>query len=89
MKGPCVIICETEQGARFGGFNSEGFKSSDDYSSSTKAFLFCWTAADKAPVVLRKVLSCKQAVTSIVTCLTLTLTAYIPVSDLSSINSCF
>ncbi|KAL3152217.1 hypothetical protein ABBQ32_001302 [Trebouxia sp. C0010 RCD-2024] len=55
MKGPCVIYCETEQGARFGGFNSEGFKSSDDYSSSSKAFLFCWKASDKEPTVLGKV----------------------------------
>ena len=55
MKGPCVIYCETEKGARFGGFNSEGFKSSDDYSSSSKAFLFCWTASDKEPIMLQKV----------------------------------
>ncbi|KAL3142620.1 hypothetical protein ABBQ38_002932 [Trebouxia sp. C0009 RCD-2024] len=55
MKGPCVIYCETEQGGRFGGFNSEGFKSSDDYSSSSKAFLFCWTASHKEPTILGKV----------------------------------
>ena len=58
MKGPCVIYCETEHGARFGGFNSEGFKSSDDYTSSSKAFLFCWTASDGALVILHKVCSC-------------------------------
>ena len=58
MKGPCVIYCETDQGDRFGGFNSEGFKSSDDYSASSKAFLFCWVASDKEPVVLRKVQDC-------------------------------
>lgn len=73
MKGPCVIYCETEKGARFGGFNSEGFKSSDDYSSSSKAFLFCWTASDKEPIILRKVHS-YQAVTHI--CGTLSLSAW-------------
>lgn len=60
MKGPCVVYCETKDGARFGGFNSEGFKSSDDYSSSSKAFLFCWTASDQEPIILQKVHSLKH-----------------------------
>ena len=55
MKGPCVIYAVTSTGARFGGFNSEGFKSSDDYSPSSKAFLFCWPQSEEQPIILRKV----------------------------------
>ncbi len=54
MNGPCVIYAVTTTGARFGGFNSEGFKSSDDYSPSSKAFLFCWPQSEEDPVILRK-----------------------------------
>jgi len=49
-----VIYAVTSTGARFGGFNSEGFKSSDDYSPSSKAFLFCWPQSEEDPVILRK-----------------------------------
>ncbi|KAL0026643.1 hypothetical protein WJX79_000393 [Trebouxia sp. C0005] len=55
MKGPCVVYAVTSAGARFGGFNSEGFKSSDDYSPSSKAFLFCWPQSEEDPVILRKI----------------------------------
>lgn len=55
MKGPCVIYAVTSSGARFGGFNSEGFRSSNDYSPSSKAFLFCWPQSEEDPVILRKV----------------------------------
>lgn len=55
MKGPCVVYAVTSTGARFGGFNSEGFKSSDDYSPSSKAFLFCWPKSAAEPVLLSKV----------------------------------
>ena len=54
MKGPCVIYAVTSSGARFGGFNSEGFRSSNDYSPSSKAFLFCWPQSEEDPVILRK-----------------------------------
>lgn len=64
MKGPCVIYCETKDGARFGGFNSEGFKSSDDYSASSKAFLFCWTTSDQEPIILQKVYDLKHGLTT-------------------------
>ena len=56
-KGPCVVAARTRGGARFGGFNPEGFQSSDDYRSSHKAFLYCWPAtagATSEPVILRK-----------------------------------
>ena len=53
-QGPCMIYAETEDGIRFGGFNSEGFSSSDDYASSFKAFLYCWPKGSEDPVVLNK-----------------------------------
>ena len=55
MKGPCVMYGVTDSGARFGGFNSAGFSGSDDYAASTDAFLFCWPASAKEPVLLSKV----------------------------------
>ena len=63
MKGPCVVYGVTSTGARFGGFNSEGFKSSDDYYASSNAFLFCWPASEDQPVILRKVPSAWWLVT--------------------------
>ncbi len=58
MKGPVVIIAETVDGHKFGGFNPEGFKSSDDYAASYRAFLLCWPDARKRDdvIVLGKVL---------------------------------
>lgn len=55
MKGPCVVYCTTSSGTRFGGFNSVGFSSSDDYVASSKAFLFCWPEESAQPLILRKV----------------------------------
>ena len=55
MKGPCVVYCTTSSGTRFGGFNSVGFSSSDDYAASSKAFLFCWPEESAQPLILRKV----------------------------------
>lgn len=58
MKGPCVVVGTTTGGARFGGFHSEGFKGSDDYYATWKAFLFCWPATaglSDPPIVLKKV----------------------------------
>ena len=49
-----MIYAETEDGIRFGGFNSEGFSSSDDYAASFKAFLYCWPKGSETPVVLNK-----------------------------------
>jgi len=55
QKGPCVVYAETEVGVRFGGFNSEGFSSSDDYAASFAAFLYCWPGSGEECVKLGKV----------------------------------
>eukprot|EP00250_Pteridium_aquilinum_P028399 c37087_g1_i1 orf=654-1448(-) len=55
FKGPCVIVGETENGVRFGAFNPEGYRSTDDYYDSLEPFLFYWEEDGRAPVVLRKV----------------------------------
>eukprot|EP00873_Tetraselmis_striata_P018757 jgi/Tetstr1/439021/TSEL_027513.t1 len=47
QKGPCVVYAEAEAGVRFGGFNSEGFSSSDDYAASFAEFLSCWPGSGK------------------------------------------
>lgn len=58
FKGPCVIIGYTCNAFKFGAFNPEGYRSTDDYYDSFEPFLFYWpddrTAAD-GPVVLPKV----------------------------------
>lgn len=41
-RGPVVVVGETEAGARFGGFHSAGFASTDDYFSTMASFLFAW-----------------------------------------------
>ncbi|KAG0499776.1 hypothetical protein HPP92_004467 [Vanilla planifolia] len=59
FKGPCVVIGYTEKGFRFGAFNPEGYRSTDDYYDSFDAFLFYWKedAGDdrQAMVVLPKI----------------------------------
>uniref|UniRef100_A0A061S6C0 TLDc domain-containing protein n=1 Tax=Tetraselmis sp. GSL018 TaxID=582737 RepID=A0A061S6C0_9CHLO len=62
LKGPCVIYAETSEGVRFGGFNPQGFCSSDDYTSSFSAFLFCWPPGSDEVVVLKKVGGSEAAV---------------------------
>jgi len=53
FKGPTVVYAETESGIRFGGFNPNEWKSSDDYSGGPNAFLFVYpSAADAEPAVL-------------------------------------
>ena len=49
FKGACVLVGETIGGARFGAFNPLGWRSTDDYSSSTNAFLFAMPSG-KPPV---------------------------------------
>lgn len=63
-QGPCIVYAEAEGGARFGGFNSEGFCSSDDYSSSFNSFLYCWPKGSREPVVLGKVKNSKRMATA-------------------------
>ncbi|KAL5550909.1 hypothetical protein UlMin_001085 [Ulmus minor] len=56
FKGPCVIIGYTNNSFKFGAFNPEGYRSTDDYYDTFDAFLFYW--ADNAgddPFVLPKV----------------------------------
>lgn len=39
--GSALVVCRTLTGKTFGGFKPAGYRSSDDYYSSTAAFLFC------------------------------------------------
>ncbi|XP_062073676.1 uncharacterized protein LOC133777929 [Humulus lupulus] len=60
FKGPCVIIGYTKNKSfKFGAFNPEGYRSTDDYYDSFDAFLFYWmdhiAEADDGPIVLPKV----------------------------------
>jgi hypothetical protein len=62
FKGPCVVVGHTDNDFRFGAFNPEGHRSTDDYYDTLDAFLFYWTEAPAAgeaeaspPVVLPKV----------------------------------
>ncbi|KAG6391509.1 hypothetical protein SASPL_149265 [Salvia splendens] len=57
FKGPCVIIGYTTSDFKFGAFNPEGYRSTDDYYDSFDAFLFYWPddGAGDGPVVLPKV----------------------------------
>ncbi|KAL5862536.1 hypothetical protein ACOSQ3_000050 [Xanthoceras sorbifolium] len=56
FKGPCVIIGYTDKSFKFGAFNPEGYRSTDDYYETFDAFLFYWlddNATD--PIILPKV----------------------------------
>ncbi|KAF3449468.1 hypothetical protein FNV43_RR10196 [Rhamnella rubrinervis] len=56
FKGPCVIIGYTNKSFKFGAFNPEGYRSTDDYYDTFDAFLFYWTDnAMTEPIVLPKV----------------------------------
>ncbi|KAL8201065.1 hypothetical protein R6Q57_012404 [Mikania cordata] len=56
FKGPCVIIGYTNESFKFGAFNPEGYRSTDDYYDSFDAFLFYWAKEENyEPVVLPKV----------------------------------
>ncbi|KAA0053055.1 TLDc [Cucumis melo var. makuwa] len=57
FKGPCVIIGYTDKSFKFGAFNPEGYRSTDDYYDTFDAFLFYWKDnEDNAdPIVLPKV----------------------------------
>ncbi|KAL9422682.1 hypothetical protein AB3S75_034876 [Citrus x aurantiifolia] len=43
FKGPCVIIGHTNKSLKFGAFNPEGYRSTDDYYDTFDSFLFYWT----------------------------------------------
>lgn len=57
FKGPCVIIGYTNQSFKFGAFNPEGYRSTDDYCETFDAFLFYWTDDDQEndPIILPKI----------------------------------
>ncbi|KAL3700399.1 hypothetical protein R1sor_018421 [Riccia sorocarpa] len=58
FKGPCVIVGKTVKGFRFGAFNPEGYRSTDDYYDTFDAFLFYWPSdgpETSTPIVLKKV----------------------------------
>nr|GMD81174.1 TLDc protein [Ipomoea batatas] len=56
FKGPCVIIGYTNKSFKFGAFNPEGYRSTDDYYDTFDAFLFYWPENDSdEPIVLPKV----------------------------------
>lgn len=54
-KGPCIVVAWTQAGLKFGGFTPAGFMSSDDYTATWGAFLFCFQDGAREPTVLRKV----------------------------------
>lgn len=53
-----MIIGYTNKSLKFGGFNPEGYRSTDDYYDTFDAFLFYWidnAKAEDGPIVLPKV----------------------------------
>ncbi|XP_058765064.1 uncharacterized protein LOC131638520 [Vicia villosa] len=55
FKGPCVIIGYTDNSFKFGAFNPEGYRSTDDYYDTFDAFLFYWIENQNEPIILPKV----------------------------------
>ncbi|XP_059444028.1 uncharacterized protein LOC132175947 [Corylus avellana] len=56
FKGPCVIIGCTNKSFKFGAFNPEGYRSTDDYYDTFDAFLFYWIDNEKIePIILPKI----------------------------------
>lgn len=55
FKGPCVIIGYTTKDFKFGAFNPEGYRSTDDYYDTFDAFLFYWAEDEQQPIILPKV----------------------------------
>ncbi|WOH11522.1 hypothetical protein DCAR_0831009 [Daucus carota subsp. sativus] len=56
FQGPCVIIGYTNKNVKFGAFNPEGYRSTDDYYDSFDPFLFYWDNNEESePIVLPKV----------------------------------
>ncbi|CAN6486354.1 unnamed protein product [Victoria cruziana] len=56
FKGPCVIIGYTNNLFKFGAFNPEGYRSTDDYYDTFDAFLFYWKGEGHTdPIILPKV----------------------------------
>lgn len=44
FRGSGVVVLRTQGGKIVGGYNPNGWRSTDDYTTSTTAFLFCVTA---------------------------------------------
>ncbi|KAJ8774466.1 hypothetical protein K2173_016912 [Erythroxylum novogranatense] len=52
FKGPCVIIGYTDKSFKFGAFNPEGYRSTDDYYDTFDAFLFYWESDEKTDAII-------------------------------------
>lgn len=50
-----MIIGYTNKNFKFGAFNPEGYRSTDDYYDTFDPFLFYWTDIEAEPIVLPKV----------------------------------
>ncbi|KAG6477011.1 uncharacterized protein LOC122023716 [Zingiber officinale] len=46
FKGPCVVVAHTSTSFKFGAFNPEGYRSTDDYYDTFDAFLFYWKESE-------------------------------------------
>ncbi|KAI4315141.1 hypothetical protein L6164_027984 [Bauhinia variegata] len=55
FKGPCVIIGYTNKSFKFGAFNPEGYRSTDDYYDTFDAFLFYWEDLESELIILPKI----------------------------------
>ncbi|KAJ1428944.1 TLDc domain [Sesbania bispinosa] len=55
FKGPCVIIGYTNKSFKFGAFNPEGYRSTDDYCDTFDPFLFYWIDNETKPIILPKI----------------------------------
>ena len=60
FKGPSLVVAETSDGAVFGGYFSDCWTSSDDYSTSWKPFLFAFSDEKKGPLEGREVFICEK-----------------------------
>lgn len=50
-----MIIGYTKESFKFGAFNPEGYRSTDDYYDTFDAFLFYWAHSETRPIVLPKI----------------------------------
>ena len=54
-RGPGVVLCEAEDGQRFGGYNAKGWVGYGEYRPGLSNFLFAWNKAGENFVKLPKV----------------------------------
>jgi TLD len=53
-KGSAVLVCRTRSGVTLGGYNPSGWRSTDDYYSSTTAFLYAMSGTRITRYPIRK-----------------------------------